>query len=90
MEWALHSYRNEHSIPIGMESHSLPILKKYASEGGWDKKFEFRFFQNFGFWYLGKVKQFRIIIAMQTGKQQNLSVKNENVAQKIAHLYFFH
>ena len=26
-----HSYRNKHSIPIGMENHSLPILKIYAS-----------------------------------------------------------
>ena len=36
------------------------------------------------------IKQTRWLIVMkclgiQTGKQQNLSVKNENVAQKIAH-----
>ena len=31
MELVLHSYWNEHSISIGMEKHSLPILKKYAA-----------------------------------------------------------
>ena len=30
IEWALHSERNEQSIPMGMECHSLPILKKYS------------------------------------------------------------
>ena len=37
------------------------------SEGGWGKKFEFEIFSKFLFFYLGKVKSFRIIIAMRLG-----------------------
>ena len=69
MEWAFHSYRNEHSIPIGMESHSLPILKKYATRTSgicctrrfvslWDRRGRWRNkpWQRWNTWRLAKQK----------------------------------